>query len=83
MIGRKVVRGGLEMILRHEGCDHETRHLLKDSADLAKRTPIQCACGYKVDFYCSDPELARRVFALVKLPDPRDRFDSASGPSQN
>ena len=83
MIGRKVVPGGMEMILRHEGCDEETRHLVNDSADLAKSTPIRCTCGYAVDFYCSNPELARRLFEIVKLPTPEDRFDSASGPSQN
>ncbi len=83
MIGRKVVPGGLEMILRHDGCDQETRHLIKDSADLATRRSIRCSCGYAVDFYYSNPELARRMFELVKLPDPRDRFSSASEPSQN
>ncbi len=83
MVDRKVVSGGLEMVLRHANCNQETRHLVKDSADLAKRVPIRCTCGYEVDFYCSNPELARRMFELVKLPGPRDRFESASGPSQN
>ena len=83
MIDHKVVPGGVEMILRHAGCDQETRHLVKDSVDLANRTPIRCACGYEVGFYCSNPELARRMFELVKLPGPRDRFSAASGPFQN
>ncbi len=83
MIGRKVVPGGMEMVLIHEGCDQETRHLVKDTTDLAKPTPIRCSCGYEVDFYCGNPALARRLFELIKLPSPQDRFGFASGPSQN
>ena len=83
MIGRKVVVDGVELILRHGGCDKETRFLVKDTADLSTPTPMECACGFGVAFYYSDAALGRRLLELVKLPNARDRFGSASGPSQN
>ncbi len=84
LIRRKVEVDGVRIFLQHRGCSHsQINMLIRDDDDLTTRQTLACTCGLERDFYFSDPDLGRRLIEILKQPEARDRFYSASEGSAN